>query len=307
MQYIKLSQLSVWPLVTLGLLSSLAFGVVFSPVTHADTTITLSPTAHRLEIEPKKTYNGALTVINSGNDQLDIRVYSAPYQVQNEAYDPVFSKDTPRTQISRWVKFEKDSYTLAPSQQLRVPYTITTPDSIPEGGQYAAIFAETNDKPDGAIVRKKRVGMLVYAKPQGETNESGKVELAAPGILQLGSDLTLRERLINSGNTDLTGEIDVRATDLFGKEVFSQKQQKVVLPDTARQVPVEWKNTPGVSIVKLSQAVQFAGKKTTNEQWVLLIKPLWALTISAAITLIIGGVIYAIHRPKKRQKIRRLR
>lgn len=298
---------SAWLLVTLGFVSSVLLGAAINSVAHAEAQITLSPTAHRLEIEPKKTYNGALTVINSGSDPLDIQVYAAPYQVQNEAYDPVFSKDTPRTQISRWIKFEKDNYTLAPGQQLRVPYTITTPDSIPEGGQYAAIFAETNDKPDGAIVRKKRVGMLVYAKPQGETNESGKVELATPGLLQLGSDLTLRERLINSGNTDLTGDIDVRATDLFGKEVFSQKQQKVVLPDTARRVPVEWKNTPGVSIVKLSQAVQFAGKKTTNEQWVLLIKPLWLLAISAAIALIIGGVIYAIRRPKKRQKIRRLR
>lgn len=303
----NISWYSVWPLVIAGIVSSLLLGVVFTSAAYAEAKITLSPTTHRLDIAPNATYDGSLTVINSGSDPLDIRVYAAPYQVQSEAYDPIFSKDTPRTQISRWITFDKDSFKLEPKDQIKIPYKVKTPASIPDGGQYAAIFAETNEKPDGAIVRKKRVGMIIYAKADGETKEIGKTELAKPSMWHFASGLTVKQRLINEGNTDLTGDVKVRATNLSGDELFSNKQQKVVLPETTRSVPTEWQETPNIGIVKLTQSVDFAGKKTTQDQWIVIITPLWLLIISTAAVLIIGGIIYATRRSKKRTRIRRSR
>lgn len=292
---------------SIGIATSVFLGVFFSPATNASSQITLSPTDHRLQIAPGRTYEGSLTVINSGDEPLNARVYAAPYQVQNEAYDPVFNRDTPRTQISRWITLEKDSYQLAPSEQVNIPYKIITPASIPDGGQYASIFVETSDESDGAIMRKKRVGMLVYANTEGKTKESGSVKLDSFGSLQMVKDLTINERLINDGNTDLMADVTVKATSLSGKELFSQTIQKPVLPDTTRLVAVQWQNTPSIGIVKLSQTVQFVGKKTTSDQWMLIITPIWLLIILAMITLILGGITYAVRSAKKRPKIRRLR
>lgn len=305
--HITTSPYSAWPLALLGVASSILAGLLFSPAASAEAQITLSPTSHRLTVAPSKTYEGSLTVINSGSEPMKVRVYPAPYLVQNESYDPVFSKETSRTQISRWINLEQDSYQLAPDEQVKVPFTIKTPSSIPDGGQYAAIFAETSEEPDGAIMRKKRVGMLVYAQSDGKTQEAGVAELSKPGFLQIASKSTVEQRLINKGNTDLTGNVTVTAKSLFGKELFSRTQQKVVLPETTRLVTTEWKDTPAIGLVKVSQTVEFANEKSTSNHWMLFITPTWLLIIGSIAVLTIGGITYAIRRTKKRPKIRRLR
>lgn len=292
---IKLSRIQV----AMGLLASLLIGMLYSLPANASTQITLSPTDHRLEITPESTHEGTLTVINSGSDPLDVRAYAAPYQVQNENYDPIFSKDTPRTQISRWITLERDSYQIAPGDQIDIPYTITVPASVPNGGQYASIFVETSDETDGAIMRKQRVGMLVYAKVAGTTKESGSATFTTPGRLHLSNNLSVAAHLKNDGNVDLEGVVDVRATSLFGKELFSQTHQNPVLPDTTRKIQTDWDTTPGVGVVKLTQTAKFAGNTETTEQWIVIITPIWLLIIAASILLVAGGATYAAKNKKR--------
>lgn len=288
---------------TAVLLVSALIGVLYSPLASASTQITLSPTDHRLDITPESTHRGTLTAINSGSDPLKVRAYAAPYQVQNESYEPIFNKDTPRTQISRWITLERDSYQIAPGEQIDIPYTITVPASVPSGGQYASIFVETSDETSGAIMRKQRVGMLVYAQVSGTTKESGTATLTTPSGLHIKDSLSATARLKNGGNVDLEGVVDVRAVSLFGKELFSQTQQKPVLPDTTRKVPTEWDTPPGAGIVKLTQTTNFAGKSTTEEQWVVVVTPVWLLIIASGALLAAGGVTYAA-KSKKRSTLR---
>lgn len=287
-----------------GLFTGLLLGVTYSPPARANTQITLSPTNHRLEITPGSTHKGALTVINSGSKPLNTRVYAAPYQVQNENYDPIFSKDTPRTQISRWITFEQDSYQVPSGGQATVPYIITVPASIPSGGQYASIFVETADETDGAIMRKQRVGMLVYAQVAGTTKESGSATFTEMPKLLIKNNLSVATHLKNDGNVDLEGVVNVRATSLFGKEQFSQQQQSPVLPDTTRKVSTTWDSPPGIGILKVTQTAKFAGASETSEQWVMVTSPVWLLITSSGLLLIAGGVTYAA-KNKKRSTHRR--
>lgn len=294
-----------WRIALFGLAGSLLAGFAFVPTASAEAQITLSPTSHRLTIAPNETYTGSLTLINSGSDAMQVQVYPAPYHVEDEQYNPIFSKDTARTQISRWIQLEQESYQLSPDERISVPFTITTPTSIPDGGQYAAIFAETSDGESGSILRKKRVGMLIYAQAKGDTNEAGTIAMELPSPLHFTNKLTTYQRFINEGNTDITGTVSTAATSIFGKKLFSQKQQKVVLPDTTRRIPTEWKNLPSFGLVKLSQSAEFADEKATADRWVLFATPAWLLGIGALFTVIIGGIIYAIHRSKQRPRLRR--
>ena len=288
------------PLVTF----SAAVSLLLPQAVSADAQITLSPTSHRLSVAPGETYDGSLTLINSGDEPMEVRVYPAPYQVADEDYSPVFSKQTSRTQISRWIHLEKDSYRLNAGEQARVPFTITTPSSIPDGGQYAAIFAETSEKQTGSITSKKRVGMIVYAESKGRTLKEGSVKLTSPGAVHLGTSRNFYSHLTNSGNTDLTGTFSITVTDMFGKQLFAHSQEKIVLPDTTRKVPVKWAATPGFALAKVNQTITFVDKTTASHRWVLFITPLTALVIGSSLVILSAGGIYAIRRSKKRPKLR---
>lgn len=292
-----------WRTATTFVAAMLLSVVFFSHAARAESQITLSPTSQHIKIAPGKTHEGVFTVINSGNAPLDVRIYVAPYQVQNEKYDPIFSKETPRTQISRWVSFERNTYSLKPNEQVEVPYKINTPQSIPDGGQYAAIFAETNEEPDGSsIAKKKRVGVILYARPDGKTVESGKVEFTNISNLQIVTGLTFNQRIINEGNTDLSAQSNVTVKSLGGKELFTDSQQKIVLPDTTRAVPTEWKNTPHFGITTVSQKTTLAGKEFADERTVIIISPILIIILGGAIILIVGGGIYGARRSKSKRR-----
>lgn len=289
------------PLVTFSTAASLLLPQSVS----ADAQITLSPTSHRLSIVPGETYEGSLTLINSGDDPMEVRVYAAPYQVANKDYSPIFSKQTPRTQISRWTHFDKEVYRLNADEQIRVPFTITTPPSIPDGGQYAAIFAETSEEQTGSITSQKRVGMIVYAESKGRTSKKGSAKITSPGAVHLGTARTFHSHLINSGNTDLAGVFKVTVTDVFGKKLFAHTQEKVVLPDTTRSVPIKWDSTPSFALAKVHQTTTFADKTTTNQRWILFLTPAAVLVVSGGLAMLLAGGIYALRRSKRRPQLRR--
>lgn len=302
-----LSSSMSWSLSFVAVVTSLLFGVVQAAPVAAEAQITLSPTSHRLTIEPNKTYNGTVTIVNSGDSPMKVRMYAAPYHVADELYNPIFSKETARTQISRWIQIDQQSLTLAANQQTAVGFNIKTPASIPAGGQYAAIFAETDETSAGTIMRKKRVGMLVYAKASGDTIEKGSATVTKLPFFQIGSEVTFESRLRNDGNTDLTGKVSVRATPLFSGAAFSQTQEKVVLPNTTRRVAIKWNGLPALGLMKVTQHVELAGKTAMSEQWLLLSSPVWLLGILVTIATLITGGLYARKRSHQRVSMRRNR
>lgn len=302
-----LSSPTLWSLSLISVAVSLLFGIVQAAPVAAEAQITLSPTAHRLTIEPNKTYNGTVTIVNSSESPMKVRMYAAPYHVTDELYNPVFSQETARTQISRWIQIDQQNLTLAANQQATIGFNITTPSSIPAGGQYAAIFAETDETSAGTIMRKKRVGMLVYAKTRGDTVEKGSAAITKLPFFQIGSEIVFESRLRNNGNTDLTGKISVHAKPVFGDAAFSQTQEKVVLPDTTRRVATQWNKLPAFGLVNVTQRIDLAGKTTVSKQWLLLSSPVWLLGILAIVVALIIGGIYAYKRSHQRVSMRRSR
>lgn len=269
------------------------------------TQLTLSPTSTRLEIAPGKTYDGSFTIFNSGKKPISFKVYAAPYQVEDENYKPTFSNSGPRTQISRWVSFEKENYSVQPGKEASVDYTITVPDSIPDGGQYAALFAQTKGQTEGSITSIKRVGMLLYAHAKGTTQNSGSSTVEPIGFWHSSPTFKVVQKITNDGNTDFDAKVELTVKDLFGNVTYSTDKTSTVLPDTTRRVPLEWKNVPPLGIFTAVSSATVLGETVKTSQLVLFTTPTALFAVITLLILIIAGVVYGIKKRRSKPSLNR--
>lgn len=270
-----------------------------------DLQLTLSPTSTRLEISPGKIYDGSFTIFNSGKEQLKFKVYAAPYQVTSEHYDPTFSNDTPRTQVSRWVRFEQTNYTVESGKQAEVRYHVSVPQSIPDGGQYAALFAETEGQSQGSITSIKRVGMLLYAQAKGTTVEKGTSQVVPISFWNSSPTFNVIQKATNNGNTDFEAKVSLHIKDIFGNEKYSADKTSVVLPETTRQIPLEWKDVPPLGIFTVTSKATVLGKTIETNKLVLFATPTALFAVVTLFALIIAGGIYGIKKRRSKPSFRR--
>lgn len=277
----------------------LALGFQAVPAAAAEGShMTLSPTKQRIDIEAGGTYEGTFSIYNTGKDELKFRVYAAPYTVRSDVdYTPVFSEDKPRTQISRWVSFEQTEFTVAPDEKVEVTYNVAVPISIPAGSQYAALFAETIAEGDGAVAAKKRLGMLLYAKPDGQTDERGSATFDQPNFWQMSGKVATTTHIKNEGNTDFEAKVNLRVMSLLGShEAYATKTTKLILPESRRAVTLEWPQTPPIGVYKVSQTASIAGEQSSVEKTIIVISPIVLIVIISILAVITAWGVRRVTR-----------
>lgn len=261
--------------------------------------ITISPTQDNLSIKANQTYTRTLTVVNSGNEPLTIKVYATPYGVKNEQYEPLLTKETARTQISRWISFEAPQYTLAANQTLDIPYTITTPASIPDGGQFAAVFAESVNTDKGMIVAQKRVGMKLFARASGTAVETNSAAFDKLPSFSVRSTLDITGKATNTGNVDQIINYRARVTTLFATLVFDESHELALLPDTTRAVTSTWRDIPPIGIYTVERTMTINDTPYSNSQRIVILSSFGVILLSIIGITIIIGIWYGIARHRR--------
>ena len=116
-------------------------------VAAADTTdrssIALSPVSQRFDVKAGESTGNTVVVINDGTVPATFLVYSRPYSVKNELYEPDFQSTNANTDVYQWIRFQKSAYVLAPGERVDVPYSMQVPATAAPGGHYGVIFVET--------------------------------------------------------------------------------------------------------------------------------------------------------------------
>lgn len=293
------------PLTTSGLIAALMFVFAITPLARAaDSTpresITLSPIKQRYALDAGSTKTDELTVVNDGETGYDFIVYARPYSVHNETYDnPDFTAQTPTTDVYKWVQVSQAKYHVNAGQTVKVPYTIRVPQNAAPGGHYSVLFAETQptDTSGGnSVVRKKRVGMIIYATINGQFQMGGHSLGTSIPFLQFHAPLTASSRVKNTGNSDFVVSSTYRITDLFGGEKYRVDKDYVVLPQTTRLMTFAWDDAPWFGLFKAELKMSFLDQNSTTTKFVLLV-PRWLLIVLAVTAA--GGVIYALLRRKR--------
>ncbi len=273
----------------------------------------ISPVSDRVTLEPGKEFDHSFKVSNIGSETFSFHVYASPYSVADSNYNVSFSTETNRTQITRWIKFfdsegnlaDTASFSIKPGENISVTYHVSVPEDVPAGGQYACIFAES-DETEGSISGSgiktvSRVGLIVYGRTEGDTIEEASISnLVVPSFMTSGH-ITFDATVKNSGNTDFEAKVAYSIKSLFGRDLANDSKSYNVLPDTERNIAMEWSEQPFMGIFKTHFVVR-ALEKTEMIDRIVIIFPIPMIILSIIIlTLIIIWVIILIRKRRERK------
>jgi len=267
----------------------------------------VSPVSQRLSLDPGASGTYEVKVKNIGSEAFSFRVYASPYSVSGENYDLSFEAQTNHTQISRWISFEQETYTVEVGDTAFVKYAVSVPEDVPAGSQYAAVFVEllpgdTAEESKGGIKAISRIAVVVYGSIAGETREIAEIKEMKLPLLMTSGKLIASTLIRNDGNTDFPARTNLKITSLFGKVLYEKEESRDVLPDTERRIEIVWDETPSFGILRGEYTVSAIAGETKTKSRLIFIIPIFVIVF--AILLLTSIIILAIitwrkHRLKK--------
>ena len=260
-----------------------------------DYRLQISPVRLDLDLEPGTTSTGTFEVQNTGLKAYDFVLGVDPYSVTDENYSIDSETRTAYTDIVDWITFSQNEGHVEPNQNQEITVTVTVPDDVPAGGQYAMIYAEMvrNDEPESTgVAVNHRVALLVFSEVEGNTRREGQVlETKIPSIL-FNPPITATSLVENTGNVHATAYYTLQVFPLFGdEEVYTNEENPAtltILPETQRFNSISWDGAPQLGIFRVRETVTILDDTQTIEKIVFLC-PIWFLFL---ILLIIFFVIF---------------
>lgn len=279
------------------------------PKEKPDVWLQVSPVSNRVILRPNDNLEYNFRVENIGAKAFKYKVYAAPYSVTDENYNLNFSSQTSRTQLSRWIEFKQPdgnfskefSQSINPGEKQNITYRVSVPKDIPDGGQYATIFAQS--EPEGnsnspGIRTVSRVGVVIFGRTLGKTKSTAKIaNFSLPGFLA-GGNLSTNSKVKNSGNIDFGVHYSLTVKKIFGSKIYEKTQAFDVLPGTSRKVSMLWQKTPKFGIFHVTAKVSAVDQSKTVSKLVLIM-PLFVLIIVLILLTIL--IIWTIILIKKRR------
>lgn len=291
-----------------------ALALVFSSLTcnvgakeNKDVRLQISPPTQEIELNPGDEYSGSYQVQNTGDSEFRFKVSVAPYSVINENYDPDYDTIGNYNQIVNWITLGMTEGVVEANTTVDVPYTISVPQDVPAGGQHAVILNElVPDEDSGSnekgttITNVSRVGVIVYAKVNGDTREEGELVQDSINAFSFGSPIQTSSIVKNTGNTAFKASYTMTVHSIFAKDtddpLYSNEEkpdERIILPETQRLNVLVWNEAPKVGIFKVSQIVNILGKPYTKEG-IVIACPIWLLLV--ILTFIILCIIWIVTR-----------
>ncbi len=288
------------------------------------TSISISPVNKVVKLEPNTTYADSFNVMNNGADVIKFEVYASPYSYtksdEDGEYKLGFSTETTYTQITRWITFKdssgaytsKPKFKVNPGDTFAVHYRIKTPSSIPDGGQYAVIFAHTlsDDTESGGLRTEASPGLVVYGRSNGVTRfESEIYDLKINKTINDGEKTVTKingtSMVNNSGNVDFMayGKLTVRG--IFGHQYYVTPETKGVsiIPETELAVSDTWEDTPYFGLFNVTWSVTVRDE-TKEISRLVLILPVPIIVLMILLLTIIGIWITIMVRKRKERRSR---
>lgn len=274
----------------------------------------ISPVANRVSLKAGESLEYIFNIDNIGGEGFRYKVYATPYSVTDNSYELDFSKETSRTQISRWITFKQAdgtfanqaSFSIEPGKKQEIVYRITVPKDVPTGGQYATIFAESEPRGGNnntGIRAIPRVGLVIFGRTEGQTKDSAEIiDYSVPTFLTNGKFVS-SSTVKNSGNTDFEVSSSLVVEKFFGGKVYEHTTTSAVLPDTSRTVKESWEETPAFGIFRVTSSFS-ALDQIRKESKLILIIPTFLIIITLILLTIIITWLIILIRKRRLQKTR---
>ena len=292
----------------------------------ASTSISISPVSKILQLLPNTTYDDVFVITNNGSGTLEFETYASPYSYSysetDDEYKLGFSTQNNYTQITRWITFkdtegnykERARYKVPAGESIEVSYRIKTPASIPNGGQYAVLFARTisSDTAGSGIRTEASPGLVVYGRSNGETIVESEIRNLSIGqTLERGEDKKTTVSLINAaakiknnGNVDFTAQGELKVENLFGQTLYRTTGTRglvSVIPETELTISDVWEETPYFGFFRTTWTVTAAGKTETISKLIMILPIPVLVAVILLLTFIIIWIIILVRKRKERR------
>lgn len=274
----------------------------------------VTPMNQMIELTPGETYVFSVTVSNPVNsaEDLDYKIYAAPYSVVTEEYNADVVTMTDHTRMADWITISEPIGTISPNETKDIEFTIVVPENAPGGGQYAAIVVgvdnENKTHDNMSVTNVLEIASIIYAKVDGEIIHKGEVvENNVPGFTA-DHKITLSSLIKNEGNMHEIASITITARNVFTGETLASAEldngvyAELIMPDSQRFINKEVDELPMIGIINIQQNIYYNGEASTVEKNVLVC-PIWFL-ILVVLTLIaiIWKIVKTVSKHKKKKK-----
>lgn len=270
----------------------------------------IGPVKRKLKLEPGQSYVSSIKVSNIGTEKFTYKVSAAPYSVIDEKYNADYESSVKDyTKMHNWVKIDEnlETGTLDPKTSIEVPFTVTVPSDMHQGGQYATIMAETSDgnKNNTNIKTVNRLGMILYADiTKGDIKVGGEIINNTVNSFILEPPLTVSSTVKNTGNFEGTATYTVKVWPLGSNEtVFSNEDSPTeldIIPGTSRYNAITWDKAPHVGIFTVEQKIEYPNAPASVVRKLVIICPLWLMIlITVIIVALVGWLVSRIIKRRK--------
>lgn len=262
--------------------------------------LTVSPTDEHYSVRPGQTISDTATVLNSGQQAYQITVYSTPYSVSGTDYTQNFTQQNMSRSADayKWVVIPRPDVSLAHRQTAQVPFTLTVPKNASPGGHYASLFFEVQpNKDDTGVIRKHRIGIIIYVDVQGNTIKKGSVEKSTVPFYQPNAPLSASVLLKNEGNVDFQSTNTMIVKDIFGHILYQNDWNHYILPSTTRKIPLQWTSSPWIGLYHVQIKTSLLQTTKSASSWVVVV-PIWLILV--LIGLLVIALLKGAHRVSRK-------
>ena len=201
----------------------------------------------RIIVPAGKTAVGKIEVKNPADDIKKVRVYALDWVYSNELGEKeFFVQGTKALSCSKWITFAPAEFSINPSAEEYVQYTIKIPEDV-RGSYHSILFfesmmGEAKETPEAMAVVPVavRVGCLVSVEVEGTVDRSAKVENLT--VKREQEDYTIEADLTNTANADINVAGSFNILDkqgmVFGRGEFANRY---TLPGDKAKISSQWK------------------------------------------------------------------
>lgn len=235
------------------------------PVFAESKSLSISPQINYFNRTKKETEEFDLAIENSSEENLKLKIYTAPYSILNENFETSF-EDKDRTdynEITDWIYFKDKNgeykknieLSLEKSSTKNIRYKIDFEESE-KWEQYCVIFVEIAQEDNESTFR---LASFVVAH---DFDKEEKFEI--------NNFKDNRFEIRNLGENDTKISYEFEIDSIFGKKLYEEKNKKIIYPESTRPFEFSWENIPSFGIFK--QKLTLETKKGIQAQEKIIIK-----------------------------------
>lgn len=253
--------------------------------------LALSPIRSEVEVSPGSILKRTLQLTDYSNQAMTVRLNAEEFKVIDQQYDYSFDA---RSDVSKWVTFEKTVVQLEPGKSETVNFKVSVPKNAEPGGRYLSIFASTDARAAaGELQTEQRIASLVYLTVQGKVTRSGELKsLQGPFIFD--GYQPWKITITNSGTVHFRSKYSVSVRSIFDdQEVASKTDDSLILPNTARAIDAPM---PALKYLGVYHAVYTVGlgdsPAAIREQYIVFLPRQLYVPLLSLIVIFVGGLLY---------------